>query len=212
MKKFEKKLNGLLIGTVFPLLFGLLAVVAWYFLDGKESRAYIYLIAGLLPGIFLNLIYLKTWIKKRFDLPVWFITIIYLVYNIMVFGFFMGFPVFNVFMGLLAGFYYGHRMHYHGIRDRKRSRLINRVSFFTGVVMAFICLASGFLALANNEAAGMIENVLGLHFEVTRQMVWGIVLFGGLVLVAAEILITRITIIRTIGIYPSHSYPEASHT
>jgi hypothetical protein len=44
----------------------------------------------------------------------------------------------------------------------------------------------------------MIKEVLGLGFEVTKSMVWGIVLIGGLTLILANILLTRITMVNTI--------------
>ena len=61
-----------------------------------------------------------------------------------------------------------------------------------------ICISSGFLALTHNEVAGMINKVSGLNFEVTRSMVWGIVCIGGSILILFNILLTRITIIKTI--------------
>jgi hypothetical protein len=64
--------------------------------------------------------------------------------------------------------------------------------------MTLICISSGFLALVDNQAAGMIKEVLGLGFEVTKSMVWGIVLIGGLTLILANILLTRITMTNTI--------------
>jgi len=67
--------------------------------------------------------------------------------------------------------------------------------------MTFVCISSGFLAIYDNGAAGMIQNVLGLSFEVTRSMLWGIVLIGGLTLILANVLLTRITLIKTIKNY-----------
>lgn len=110
MKRFEKIFSGLIIGSTFPLLFGLLSVTAWFYFDKSENRPLIYLTIGLLIGSIIDLKYLKGWIKDRFDLPLWFIAGIYLTYNIFVYGFFMGFPVFNVFLGLFAGYYYGKRI------------------------------------------------------------------------------------------------------
>ena len=40
-------------------------------------------------------------------------------------------------------------------------------------------------------AAGMIQNVLVLSFEVTRSMLWGIVLIGGLVLILSNYFINK---------------------
>jgi hypothetical protein len=50
-------------------------------------------------------------------------------------------------------------------------------------------------------AAGMIKELLGLDFEVTNSMMWGIVLIGGLALVVVNVLLTRITMIKTIKNY-----------
>lgn len=198
MKKFEKFIYGLIVGSTFPLFLGLLSVIAWFSLDRSENRPVIYLIAGLLLGVIIDLKFLKGWIRHRFDLPIWFMATIYIIYNILVYGFFMGFPVFNVFLGLLAGYYIGNRVCFKNVEPEKHSKLTNRVSLFTGLIMTLICISSGFLALVNNEAAGMIKEVLRLNFEVTKLMVWGIVLIGGLMLILINILLTRITMTKTI--------------
>jgi len=39
---------------------------------------------------------------------------------------------------------------------------------------------------------------LGLDFEVTNSMMWGIVLTGGLALIFINIILTRIAMIKTI--------------
>ncbi|HOV98651.1 MAG TPA: hypothetical protein PK595_03650, partial [Bacteroidota bacterium] len=97
MKRFEKRISGLLIGSIFPVSLGLLSVTIWFLLDKSESRPFIYLISGLLIGGLIDLKFLRGWINHRFNLPIWIIVMIYLVYNVFVYGFFMGFPVFNVF-------------------------------------------------------------------------------------------------------------------
>lgn len=198
MKRFEKIINGLIIGSTFPLLLGLVSVLIWFYLDKSENRPVIYLIAGILLGLIIDYIFLKGWIDRRFDLSIWFMASIYVIYNIFVFGFFMGLPVFNVFLGFFAGYYFSNRICSKNLDSKKYSKIINQVSFFTGLIMALICISSGFLALVNNEAAGMIKEVLGLDFEVTRSMVWGVVLIGGLTLILANFLLTRITMIKTI--------------
>lgn len=200
MKRFEKIINGFIIGSTFPLLFGLLAMITWFYLDKTENRPVIYLTVGLALGLIIDLIFLKDWIRHRFDLPVWFMAAIFITYNIFVYGFFMGLPVFNVFLGLLAGYYSGNRICFKNLEPEKHSKLINQVSLFTGVIMTLICISSGFLALAGNDAGGMINDVLGLGFEVTKSMVLGIVLIGGFILILINIILTRIAMIRTIKI------------
>lgn len=198
MKRFEKIINGFLLGSTFPLLFGLLSVITWFYLDRSENRLVIYLTIGLFLGLLIDFKFLKGCINRRFDLPIWFMAAIYIVYNIFVYGFFMGLPVFNAFLGLFAGYYFGNRICFQNVKSEKHSKLINQVSLFTGLIMTLICISSGFLALMNNEAGGMIKEVLGLSFEVTKSMVWGIVLIGGLTLILTNILLTRITMTKTI--------------
>jgi hypothetical protein len=198
MKRFEKIFTGLILGSTFPLLFGLLSVIIWFCLDKSEYRIAIYLIIGISSGFLIDYKFLKGWISNRFDLPIWFVAAIYLTYNILVYGFFMGLPVFNLFLGFLAGYYSGNRICFKNVEPAKHSKIINQVSLFAGLIMTFICISSGFLALVHNEAAGMIKDVLGLSFEVTKSMVWGIVLIGGSALILTNVLLTRLTIIITI--------------
>ena len=204
MKNIEKKINGLIIGCVFPLSLGLLSVTIWLSIDKCESRLFIYLISGLLIGVLIDLKFLKGWINRRFNLPIWIIALIYIVYNVFVYGFFMGLPVFNAFLGLLAGYYFGNRICFNKIESEKLPKLINQVSIFSGLIMTFVCISSGFLAIYDNGAAGMIQDVLGLSFKVTSPMLWGIVLIGGLILILVNVFLARYTMIKTIKNYPAN--------
>ncbi|MFH0761092.1 MAG: hypothetical protein V2A67_06280 [Bacteroidota bacterium] len=198
MKNLEKKIDGLIIGSLFPLSLGLIAVTLWFLLDKSESRPIIYVAIGLALGVLIDLKFLKGWINRRYTLPLWTVAAIYIVYNMLVYGFFMGLPVFNVFLGLLAGYYFGHRICFNQVAPEKHSKLVNQVSLFTGLIMTLVCISSGFLALMDNQAAGMIKEVLGLDFEVTHAMMWGIVLIGGCILILTTILLTRITMNKII--------------
>jgi len=193
MKNIEKKIDGLIIGSLFPLSLGLLAVTIWFFLDKSESRPVIYVAIGLVLGALIDLKFLKGWIDRRYHWPLWVVAAIYIVYHVFVYGFFMGLPVFNVFLGLLAGYYFGHRICFNQVPPEKHSKLVNQVSLFTGLIMTLVCISSGFLALMDYEAAGMIKEVFGLDFEVTSAMMWGIVLIGGMLLILTTVLLTRIT-------------------
>jgi hypothetical protein len=203
MKNIEERISGLIIGSIFPVSLGLLLVTIWFLFDRSESRPLFYLAFGLLIGILIDLRFLKGWINRRFNLPILIITSIYLVYNVFVYGFFMGLPVFNTFLGLLAGYYFGNRVCFNKVESEKHPKLINQVSMFAGLIMTCVCILSGFLAIYDNGAAGMIQNVLGLSYPVTRTMLWAIVLIGGIILIIANILLTRIAMIKTIKNYAS---------
>lgn len=201
MKRFDEILFGLVIGLIFPIMIGLLSVLIWFYTDRQETHAPIYALIGLSSGLLLDLMFLKRWINNRYVLPIWFVVGIYILYNICIYGFFMGLPVFNTFLGLLAGYYFGKRICFNKVESETHTKLINQVSIFAGLIMTFVCISSGFLAIYDNGAAGMIQNVLGLNFEVTSSMLWGIVLIGGFILISINVLLTRFTIIKTIKNY-----------
>jgi hypothetical protein len=199
MKKFEKIIWGLIIGSTFPLLLCMLSIFIWFLLDKSESRVLIYLSIGLSAGLIIDYKFLKSWIDKRYELPVWFILGIYSFYNICMYGMFMGFPVFNVFFSFLAGFYFGERILYKKIPAEKHYRLINQVSLVAGLIIFLICISSGFIALAGKGVGYDIQSMLGLRFVVTKSMILAITLIGGITLIILTIAFTRITMIITIN-------------
>ncbi|MBK7095651.1 MAG: hypothetical protein IPH57_11590 [Saprospiraceae bacterium] len=171
MKRLEKVIIGLIIGFTFPLLFGLLSVITWFYLDKSESRVLIYLTTGIVLGLIIDFKFLQNWIKHRFDLPLWFISGIYIFYNICTYGFFMGFPVFNILMGLIAGYYFGNRIISNKIQSQLQSKQINQVSLFTGLIMTLICISSGIIGLTDKTIGENIQGMLGLDFEITKTMI-----------------------------------------
>lgn len=187
-----------MIGGTFPLLFGLLSVIVWYYLDKLESRAIIYLAAGLILGLIIDLIFLKGWLNRRFELPLWSMAGIYILYNVFVFGFFMGFPVFNVLLGLIAGNYFGNRIVAGKLPSEKQSKQIKQVSIFTALIMALICISSAVIGLTDKFIGANIQGMLHLHFEITKPMIWAIVLVGGVSLIIVQYVITKWTIQKTI--------------
>lgn len=201
MKRFERIFSGLIMGCAFPLLFGLLSVVIWFYIDKLESRALLYLSGGVISGLIIDLAFLRGWIRRRFELPLWFPAGIYILYSIFIFGFFMGFPVFNVLMGLVAGFYFGNRIVANKIKPQMQPKLIKQVSRFSALVMALICISSAVIGLTDKTIGANIQGMLGLGFEVTKAMVWGLVLVGGFCLIIVQYVITGWAIQKTIRLH-----------
>jgi len=205
MKVFDKIFFGLIIGCAFPFFLCLLSMIIWFYFDKSESRALFYLTAGLLFGLIIDIKFLNGWINKRYELPVWFILGIYVLYNIGLYGMFMGFPVFNAFLSLIAGYYYGRKILFRKIPSENHCKLINRVSLVTGLIMLFICISSGFIALAGEGVGYDIQGMLGLRFVITKSMIWGITLIGGISLIILTIVLTKIAIVKTLKLKPSHN-------
>jgi len=200
MKNFDKIFAGLIIGSAFPISLALLAGICWFYFDRNTSDVLVYIISGLVAGLITDLAFLKNLIAKRYSLPIWFIIGIYLFYNVCIYGFFMGFPVFNVFMGFIAGYYFSKRIQFKNIKSANQPQIIKRVSLFSGTIMTLICVSSGFLALSFEGAGYDIQHMLRLNFEITVPMIWGIVIAGGILLIWAQILITKITMVKTLQV------------
>jgi len=192
VRQFDKILFGLIIGGFFPLLLFLSGLLVWLELDGNEDHALAYVLTGALAGIVINLLYLKGWLKNMYEIPDWFAVIIYLFYNIAVYGMFMGFPVFHAFAGIIAGYYYGRRIKWKNVPAVQFPKNIKKVSLFTVIIMTVVCISSGIIGLAGNGAGSEVQHMLHLGFEITRPMLWAIALTGGSILILIQYVLTRL--------------------
>ena len=198
MKNFDKKFFGFLIGFAFPFILGLLFAILWFFIDRDENRVLIYLSFGVFLGLVIDLKFLKNWVKKRYELSHWFIISIYLIYNIGMYGFFMGFPVFNVLLGLVAGYYFGKKICSRNIKSEIHQKIINKVSLFTALIMALICILTGLIAFTDKGIGENVQGMLGLKFEVTQVMILTLIFVGGFGLIVTQYLTTRLTMQKVI--------------
>ncbi len=195
MKRVEAIFYGLILGAFSPLSIALGAVGLWFNSDRIEDRAPWYLLSGLAAGFLIDAIYLRGWLRHRYDLPVWFVATIFCLYNILAFGFFMGFPVFHVLGGPIAGFYFAQRIIFQKIPAEGYNRIMKRVSAFTGLMMAIICVASGTIALVGTGAGDDIQGMLGLSFVPAKSMILLVSTIGGLFLITVQVILTRRTMI-----------------
>jgi hypothetical protein len=171
MKRIDKFILGIVFGFSFHLFFFLLALLIWFSYSKDENNVLYFVFAGLLFGLFIDILILKKLINNGFNLSVWILICIYLFYNVCMFGLFMGFPVFNLIMGVIAGLYFGKKIMYNGILLIERPPIIKRVVAFTGIIMFVICLASGLIAFIDQYTGKDLQGMLGLQFEVSKAMI-----------------------------------------
>jgi hypothetical protein len=198
MKKFDRLFIGFLLGGTFPLFLGQLSLLVWLYFNGNENRALYFVLSGLLIGLAVDIMFLRKWIAKRYAIAEWITAGIYIFYSITLYGIFMGFPVFNLLMGLPAGYYYGKRIQFTNDLPEKNRFLIRKISVFTGLVMALFCISSGFIALRGSGVGPDIRSVFRLPFEVTKPMLLIAAVTGGILLIYLQIVITKVTLIKTI--------------
>jgi hypothetical protein len=190
MKKFDKFLLGLLLGSASPLLLIMVCFIFWFFFF-QSWNVFIFILTGLVAGIFIDLLFFNRTMAKILELPVWILIGLYLFYNIGLYGMFMGFPVFNLSMGIIAGYYYGLKIKYLNLPSDQSKQLTKKVSLFTTIVMLLICISTAVLALREKTIGLEVQGMLNLNFEVTKGMIILIILLGGLSLISLQYFVTK---------------------
>jgi hypothetical protein len=198
MKRIDKFIFGIIFGSSFPIFFFLLSVLIWFNFSRDEKIVLYFVSAGISIGLFTDFVILKKLINNRFNLPVWILISFYLFYNIGMYGMFMGFPVFNLIWGVVAGYYFGKKIIYNGIPLGERAPICNRVALFTSTIMLLICISSGMIAMIDKYTGKDLQGMLRLQYEVSKTEIVGIILIGGLALITAQYFLTKTVTIRTI--------------
>lgn len=197
MKSINKLILGLIFGIISPLFLFMSSVVLWFYFF-QEIHPLYFALSGVVLGLIIDSIYLKIWIEYGFDLPIQILVGTFLFYNVVIFGFFMGVPVFNVVTGIVAGYYFGNRLRHKNPSAVALKQIVRKVSLFTSSVMFLICSASAYLATFGEGAGKEIGSMLYLPFEVTIAIVWGIILIGGTILIIAQYFLTKYTLLKTL--------------
>jgi hypothetical protein len=178
VRLFEKGFLGIFLGAI-PVIIGFLST--WWIMFAYVTTPVLVMlvIAGIGAGILVDIIWLKKWVANAFrmDLRIW--MAIFIFYAICVFGFFMGVPVFNVFLAIPAGLFMGRKMANHPVSPEAEKQLVQKTNFFTTGVMAFICVSSAYLTLRDPTTAANLEGMLRLHFAVTQGMIIALIIVGG---------------------------------
>jgi hypothetical protein len=208
MKPLDKLLFGLLFGASFPLFFFLVAITLYYFF--QDIPVYIFIIPGLIAGAIIDILFFKRFVNNTFELPTWTLVIFYLFYNICIYGMFMGFPVINLVMGIVAGYYCGIKINRGYYPEDQIEKTKKRVALFTGSIMVLICIASALIALTEKSIGQELQGMLGLKFQVTKNMVIALILIGGLTLIFSEYYLTKIAIKLTLKYIFAHKMKASS--
>jgi len=167
MDKFIQFSLRALFALFFPL-FGFIS--SWWisFLLGMEEKeVMISALTGLAAGILIILILVFLHRTAIYNLSNSILIFIYLFYNIVLFGFFMGVPIFHPILGISAGIYWVKKLQFQSIRANC-SNGIRKISLFTAIVTGCICLLSAFIALMSKSTASDLKGMFQLSFEITR--------------------------------------------
>jgi hypothetical protein len=151
-------------------------------------------LTGLALGILADILLLKKLLDRGHQLTIFFWTVVFLFYSIGIFGFFMGVPVFNALLAVPAGFIVATRLARQKQDRSTISQAARRTAWFTTGVLFFVCAASALIALISISTASDLQGMLGLGFKVTRGMILALILAGGAGLLAANWIMTLVTL------------------
>ena len=122
MQRFDKIFAGITLGLIIPVAIMCLSWWGSFLLGLGETGVKWGAIAGLLVGLFLDMIVLRGLVYNFYSLPLIALLALYLSYSVGLLGFFMGVPVFNVLVGAAAGVYTGRKVKLMGRAGRNCTR------------------------------------------------------------------------------------------
>lgn len=159
-----------------------LFLTGWWGTIGRvpENRIFIFALIGLFIGIVLAGLLVKVTLRHLFSLPLPFLGSIYVFYFICIYGFFMGFPVFNVILSIPAGSYMGARM--KNSPPALKIKYLRITLLFTLLCLLGGCIMTSWLALREKTIGSQIQHMLGLSFPVNTLMIWCLIIMGTVLL------------------------------
>jgi hypothetical protein len=197
MNKTDKIIFVPIIGVFFPYLFALIAIGIGFYLHNDTGMPYFFA-TGLIAGIIADLFLFKRLLASLFDLKYWLLAGFYILCNIFIYGTFMGFPVCNLVMGLIAGYYTGRRIITKNISYPEREILINKVALFSAFIMIVICISSAYIALREKTIGEELQGMLGLGIVPGKSLILAMIIIGGSALIIIQYFLTRIVLVKTV--------------
>ena len=198
MNKYDYVFLSMIYAPIYPIF---LFLVGWWVSIPlvPENQIFIFALAGLALGVVIDVIFLKRALVFGYGLKIIIMVAIYLFYSAGIFGFFMGVPIFNVLLGIFAAIYIARRASLSKWDNARFRRNLDHTARFAVAVLLLICIESAYLALSDTHTANNISGMLGLNFEITTDVLWGIVIVGGLVLLGFQYWIVRFVGAKTAG-------------
>jgi len=178
MNKTESRIITFVIGAAVPVL---VFIFFWFFTAAVNvfniaavsvKLVIVVSFTGLGIGILLDILYLKKWTVNFYNANLKLMMFIYLYCSFVAIAFFMGVPVGNLILGILAGLYIGRKCRYTEESICNFSNSSRKVSIFTAVVIGAVSLPIGLLALTCGERyiAEDLLKIIGLNYSTINGL------------------------------------------
>jgi hypothetical protein len=169
-----------------------LFLLSWWISNSFTSELWALLIG--LVGLILGL-----WINQELILPFQFykvkkriLALIYLFFSIASLGFFMGVPIFNILLGMLAGNYLSIRV-LRIFRSKKTMlKHLKQGALYTAIVLFIMVLFASLLVGSDIENTLLIAQRV-LHYPISIKMFYLVIGVGGVFIVVVQYFVTLFT-------------------
>ena len=196
--RLEQTIVGIFISLACPASF---LIAAWWTSAGlsifhvvpiSDQGIATIALAGLGLGILLDVLCLKRWMARFYDVD-WRLAVpIYLYWVMIATASFMGLPLGTVTLGILAGLYLGRRHRHAAMPEEVFARLVRTGSLQVAAMTGVASLGVGVLALGDAYIVADIQRVLGTSPSTTRFALGpALVVVLSLILVAVQYWCTR---------------------
>lgn len=184
--KYEKAMSAVVMGVPAPV--ALMLAFWWgsipFFTDNR--RIMMQALIGLAIGFAADATVLRKHLKGLFSMPFWILIALFTFYSILIYGFFMGFPVINVLVGIMGSYLVAKSCLVKGMNEVETRSRVNWFILLSTLVLLSLCVCTAWLALREPSIEDQIEGMLDLGFQVSRQMIWLMIIMGGAGLLLAQ--------------------------
>jgi len=186
MTTSDRVFSRLVLGTIAPVVlmltgwWGTLGVLCDHPAIGPAA------LGGFALGVALDLTALRRRLDSLFDLGLVALSALALFYSVMIYGFFMGLPVFNLIVGFAGGHVIGRRAALLCLPAEQTTQESRFLAAIATSILAVLCVATAWMALNEATLDSEMQHMLGLPFEVTMPMIYATIVVGGAGLLAAQ--------------------------
>jgi len=191
MGKIESLMLGIFFGLVAPAAFFMATVLFTAIAFGTKVLGP-WELWSLLPGLLIDVLFLRRWVKNAYTMNAKAVGALYIFYSVCALGFFMGIPIGNIFLGILAGIYSARRFSLTPDSCLNAGDYFKRTAIFSAAVMVLICVLLALWAVAGRIPGSKFETPL-ISFTFTVPIFCTVVIVGGAFLVLLQYWLTITT-------------------
>jgi hypothetical protein len=192
MRSSDRIVSWVVLGPIAPI--ALLLAGWWGSLPALHDSPAVGVIAlcGLVVGLALDATALRRRMETLFSLSDRALLLVALFYSIGMYGFFMGFPVFDALIGVGGGFVAARRAAIMGWPRQRALRDGRRAVIAMTWVLSALCGVTAWLALREPTMGSELTHMFRLPLAVTRPMIYAIIVVGSVGLLVVQYALTSL--------------------